>query len=126
MLAQKGWSNVHYRNPHGEQLALRGSYYEYLTGDQDVIMSLRRIHDTFDIVCGKVDAQLQQTWQLHQSSSTDNLWTTQRQDRRIKQGWKLADYKINMDHVAQRREGINKQDVFTDVLFLQLDFTSMK
>ena len=64
---------MHYSNPHGEQLALRGSYYEYLTGDQDVIMSLRRIHDTFDVVRDKVDAQLQQTWQLHQSSSTDNL-----------------------------------------------------
>ena len=107
-------------------LSLRGSYYEYMTGDQDTILTLGRIQDAFHGVAEKVRDKLNQTWQLHQSSSTDNLWTTQRQDRRIKQGWKLEDYRINMDHVAQRREGVEKQEVFADVLFLQLDFTKMK
>ncbi|GET88803.1 dynein heavy chain, putative [Leishmania tarentolae] len=118
---------VTYSHPGGAtSLALRGSYYEYMTRDQDTILTLGRIQEAFMSVSEKVRDKLNQTWQLHQSSTTDNLWTTQRQDRRIKQGWKLDDYRINMDHVAQRREGIEKQEVFSDVLFLQLDFTHMK
>ncbi|KAG5504460.1 hypothetical protein JKF63_04912 [Porcisia hertigi] len=118
---------VTYTHPGGPaSLALRGSYYEYMTRDQETILSLGRIQESFVSVSEKVRDKLNQTWQLHQSSTTDNLWATQRQDRRIKQGWKLEDYRINMDHVAQRREGIEKQEVFSDVLFLQLDFTRMK
>ncbi|KPI85651.1 putative dynein heavy chain [Leptomonas seymouri] len=126
-LAEHNTTAVNYIHEKSESLTvLRGSYYEYMTGDQDTILTLGRIQDAFVSIAEKVRDKLNQTWQLHQSSSTDNLWTTQRQDRRIKQGWKLEDYRINMDHVAQRREGIEKQEVFADVLFLQLDFTKMK
>ncbi|KPA83847.1 putative dynein heavy chain [Leptomonas pyrrhocoris] len=126
-LTEHNATAVHYAHPKsGSPMTLRGSYYEYMTGDQDTILTLGRIQDSFISIAEKVRDKLNQTWQLHQSSSTDNLWTTQRQDRRIKQGWKLEDYRINMDHVAQRREGIEKQEVFAEVLFLQLDFTKMK
>jgi dynein heavy chain, axonemal len=126
-LAAHNTTAVRYAHPKGESLlALQGSYYEHMTGDQDTILTLSRIQDAFTSVAEKVRDKLNLTWQLHQSSSTDNLWTTQRQDRRIKQGWKLEDYRINMDHVAQRREGVEKQEVFADVVFLQLDFTKMK
>lgn len=117
---------VTYDNPLKDNVAMRGSYYEYMTGDREAILSLRRIHETFVSIGEKVKDKLKQTWQLHQSSTTNNLWTTQKQDRRIKQGWKLEDYRINMDNVAQRREAIEKQEVFSDVLFLQLDFSQMK
>ncbi|EAN80706.1 dynein heavy chain, putative, partial [Trypanosoma cruzi] len=109
-----------------DSVALRGTYFEYMTSEQDAIHSLRRVRESFDAVEEKVRDKLSQTWQLHQSGTTDTLWTTQKQDRRIKQGWRLEDYRIHMDHVAQRREGINKQETFSDVLFLQLDFTKMK
>ncbi|XQJ27193.1 dynein heavy chain, putative [Leishmania guyanensis] len=126
-LAEHNTVAVTYAHPGGAtSLALRGTYYEYMTRDQDTILTLGRIQEAFMSISEKVRDKLNQTWQLHQSSTTDNLWTTQRQDRRIKQGWKLEDYRINMDHVAQRREGIEKQEVFSDVLFLQLDFTKMK
>ncbi|KAG5504844.1 hypothetical protein GH5_05475 [Leishmania sp. Ghana 2012 LV757] len=126
-LAEHNTSAVTYAHPGGAvSLALRGTYYEYMTRDQETILTLGRIQEAFMSISEKVRDKLNQTWQLHQSSTTDNLWTTQRQDRRIKQGWKLEDYRINMDHVAQRREGIEKQEVFSDVLFLQLDFTKMK
>ncbi|KAH9593471.1 Dynein heavy chain [Trypanosoma melophagium] len=115
-----------YVNPNEDSVALRGSYFEYMTSEHDAIQCLRRIRDSFDAVEEKVRDKLSQTWQLHQSGTTDSLWTTQKQDRRIKQGWRLEDYRIHMDHVAQRREGINKQETFSDVLFLQLDFTKMK
>ncbi|TPP51272.1 Dynein heavy chain and region D6 of dynein motor family protein [Leishmania donovani] len=127
LLTENNTVAVTYAHPGGAtSLALRGSYYEYMTRDQDTILTLGRIQEAFMSISEKVRDKLNQTWQLHQSSTTDNLWTTQRQDRRIKQGWKLEDYRINMDHVAQRREGIEKQEVFSDVLFLQLDFTKMK
>eukprot|EP00796_Vickermania_ingenoplastis_P000185 gene187-100_t len=125
-LIEQGESVIHYENPHQDNFAMRGSYFEYMTAEQDAILSLRRIHDSFVAIADKVRERLAQTWQVHQSSTTDNLWTTQKQDKRIKQGWRLEDYRINMDHVAERREGIDKQDVFTDVIFIQLDFTKMK
>ncbi|KAG8349154.1 putative Dynein heavy chain N terminal region 2 domain1 [Trypanosoma vivax] len=115
-----------YANPRVENALLRGSYFEYITSEQDAIYSLRYVRESFEAIEEKVRDKLSQTWQLHQSDTTDSLWTTQKQDRRIKQGWKLEDYRIHMDHVAQRREGINKQETFSDVLFLQLDFTKMK
>lgn len=117
---------LNYVNLNEDSVALRGTYFEYMTGEQDAIYSLRRVRESFDAVEEKVRDKLSQTWQLHQSGTTDSLWTTQKQDRRIKQGWRLEDYRIHMDHVAQRREGINKQETFSDVLFLQLDFTRMK
>ncbi|AAZ13090.1 dynein heavy chain, putative [Trypanosoma brucei brucei TREU927] len=115
-----------YSSSNTDSLALRGSYFEYMTSEQDAIYSLRHVRESFDAIEEKVRDKLTQTWQLHQSDTTDSLWTTQKQVRRIKQGWKLEDYRIHMDHVAQRREGINKQETFSDVLFLQLDFTKMK
>ncbi|EPY29590.1 dynein heavy chain, axonemal [Strigomonas culicis] len=125
-LVERGLTVVHYETAQLESMALRGPYYEYMTGDQDAILSLRRVHESFESISERVHDKLNQTWQLHQSSSADNLWTAQKQDRRIKQGWRLEDYRINMEHVAQRRDGIDKQEVFADVLFLQLDFTRMK
>lgn len=125
-LLEQGLTPIQYKNPHEENSAMRGSYFDYMTAEQEAILSLRRIHDAFESINEKVKERLSQTWQVHQSSTTDNLWTTQKQDRRIKQGWRLEDYRINMDHVAERREGIDKQDVFADVVFLQLDFSRMK
>ncbi|RNF10287.1 1-beta dynein [Trypanosoma rangeli] len=119
-------TTLRYVNPSEDSVALRGTYFEYMTSEQDAIYSLCRIRESFEAVEEKVRDKLSQTWQLHQSGTTDSLWTTQKQDRRIKQGWKLEDYRVHMDHVAQRREGINKQETFSDVLFLQLDFTKMK
>ncbi|CAD2220773.1 dynein heavy chain, axonemal [Angomonas deanei] len=117
---------VTYESNPSDSTALRGPYYEYMTGDHDAITSLRHIAEAFESMGERVHDKLTQTWQLHQSSSSDNLWTAQKQDKRIKQGWKLEDYRINMEHVVQRRDGIDKQEVFADVLFLQLDFSSMK
>lgn len=126
-LAENALPVINYAHPGGDAaLALRGSYYEYMTGEQETILTLSRIQDSFVSITEKIQDRLNETWQLHQSSTTDNLWTTQRQDKRIKQGWKLDDYRINMDYVSQRREGIEKQEVFAEVLFIQLDFTRMK
>lgn len=117
---------VEYNAPPEGTSALRGTYLEYLTAEQEALLSLRRIHIAMECIADKVRDRLTETWQVHQSSTTDNLWTIEKQDRRIKQGWKLEDYRINMDHVAERREGIDKQDLFSDVVFIQLDFTKMK
>lgn len=125
-IIEEGGVVVTYDNPHKEYTMMRGSYYDYMTAEQDAILSLRRIRESFMHIEDKITTRLAQTWQVHQSSTTDNLWTTEKQDKRIKQGWKLEDYRINMNHVAERREGIDKQDVFSEVVFVQLDFTKMK
>ncbi|CCW65070.1 unnamed protein product [Phytomonas sp. EM1] len=125
-LAEMNCPFVTYRGHTAEDIDLRGSYFECMAGDEDIILSLQRIQTAFVAVGEKVRDKLAQIWRLHQSLSTDNLWATEKQDKRIKQGWKLEDYRINMDNVMHRRDDMDKQEPFAEVQFLLLDFNKMK
>ncbi|CUG06458.1 dynein heavy chain, putative [Bodo saltans] len=124
-LEDKKLVRVHHESPNPDTL-LQGSYHEFMTGEQEAIMSLRRIRDAFDSISDKIKDKLNQTWQLHQSGPNDILWATAKQDKRIKQNWKLDDYKANIDIIKSRKNTINNQEPLADVLFIQLDFSKMK
>ncbi|CCW67502.1 unnamed protein product [Phytomonas sp. Hart1] len=125
-LAEQNFAPVAYQGRPTEDLHLRGTYFECMAGDEDIILSLQRIQTSFIAISDKVKDKLLHIWRLHQSLSTDNLWATEKQDKRIKQGWKPEDYRINMDNVMHRRDGMDKQEPFAEVHFLLLDFNKMK